>query len=304
MASFSKDDIHEIDRYLLGHMSPEEAEEFEARMENKPELKREVEVQHMLNDSIRLWRRAQLKKFLSENASSTLTGNIWGQTWTKISIGIFIVAGLLVLLNRLYWAEENEEPQGIEREAISPAPEPEPEIEEPPLPLADSLLQDTVPEEEAPVEPIEEEAAAQPPPEPAPRPRQRKPKGQPVEPIPTQGTSPFAASVRSDYVLGEKTLPVISAGTDEPVRELEVELWQSMVNFEGYKLSGNELQLYGFYPEDELRLVQDEQKLLLITNRGTFRIAPSSSFQHLQRVDSKNDDDVLPDDGKKGKDKR
>lgn len=92
-----------IEKYNQGQLKGEDLIEFEIKLSLDEQLRNEVALYKMLDETIAYGRQKQLDQYIRRNASSRLTGNFWGKKFTLLSAlgialtGIFL---LVVELNR------------------------------------------------------------------------------------------------------------------------------------------------------------------------------------------------------------
>lgn len=151
-----------INAYFGNEMSDMERQEFEARLQNDPELKREFNFEKEIVDAIKEARRVELKSMLDKvpvggGASSTVTT---GKVLTALAVTVLVGLGIY-----LVWPEDQ---QPVEQKQITltePAEDAEiviePEVEET-EPVKEEVKEETTPEtttEPQPEEVITEEKA-------------------------------------------------------------------------------------------------------------------------------------------------
>ena len=72
---------------------------------------------------------------------------------------------------------------------------------------------------------------------------------------------------------------------DKNVKQnIEVELWKSPLNYKGYKLNKNKLQLYGLQSVDGIRVYKLNDELYIKNNNAIYLIEPLNSFSAYQLV--------------------
>jgi len=67
---------------------------------------------------------------------------------------------------------------------------------------------------------------------------------------------------------------------------LKIEYWQSVVNFRGYKLSDNKLQLFDIKPEENVSLKYLDNNLYIKKSGMNYKLIPSGNFEQLQKVNN------------------
>jgi hypothetical protein len=105
--------------------------------------------------------------------------------------------------------------------------------------------------------------------------------------------------VRTNELLGEKVISLVNldgikaidsirskeAGIkEEPGKSVNVEFWQSPLNYKGYTLSRSRLVLFGFTTDESLTLYRLEQSMFMKTSGGVFRLENTADFRQLERV--------------------
>lgn len=86
-----------IEKYINGKLTVEEQIELEIKLSLNPDLEKDVAIKKLIAESLKDAQKKDLKTFMSKNASSKLTGNIWGKTWTRISAIFLILITVLVI---------------------------------------------------------------------------------------------------------------------------------------------------------------------------------------------------------------
>ena len=71
---------------------------------------------------------------------------------------------------------------------------------------------------------------------------------------------------------------------DVPGNILNIEYWESPLNYKGYKMAKNKIILYGIAPDDELKLYRYDKNIYLKNNTGTYIMEYSNDFKQLEKV--------------------
>lgn len=61
---------------------------------------------------------------------------------------------------------------------------------------------------------------------------------------------------------------------------LKIEYWESAVNFNGYKLDGNNLKVFGIKPDDKVSFKFLDDKLYIKKKENYYKLEPSGEFEH------------------------
>lgn len=91
-------DIRLFERYYHKKLSHKEAVDFEMRLSLDETFRDNYHLYKLLVASAHHQRKKTLVQYIKTNASTKLTGNIWGNTWTRISLLIVVLVGLLIFL--------------------------------------------------------------------------------------------------------------------------------------------------------------------------------------------------------------
>ena len=65
---------------------------------------------------------------------------------------------------------------------------------------------------------------------------------------------------------------------------VQIEFWQSPLNYRGYKMSKGKLVLFGAEPTEELTLYKMEEVVYMKNKTGVFRLDLSSDFRQAERI--------------------
>lgn len=114
------DDIKLFERYVAGKLTEQDAMNFELRLSLEEDLKVHFELYKLVVQTSRFQRKKQIHAYIKTNATTKLTGNIWGKTWTKVSVIIIVVMGLLILMTRQNREKDKVKAKDTETETISP----------------------------------------------------------------------------------------------------------------------------------------------------------------------------------------
>lgn len=278
----------------MNRMGGDELRDFEVRISLDPELKKEVEFERLLNETIRYYRRQQLKRYLYENATSKLMGNVWGRSWTRISAVIIILMGLLVLW--LKNIEQKEEQDGQIYEL-------HPQQEAPPAAIPDTSDElnrrdDIPPSGEEHNDAVDDE------PETNTTPVKELENLNVKSGWSNEASHSFTGdSIKVDFKIMDTLVNVFVAAPPEspdsalsagsvtsgeeasalkPAGEMHVELWQSPVNYRGYRLQDAYLQLYGISGLADKRFLYRNGLLFMETDSVIYMLKESSSFNKLE----------------------
>ena len=99
MGSTRTEDIQLFEFYELGKLDQKSRLNFELRLSLDKEFKTDYELYKLVIQSSRYYRKEKIIQFIKTNAATKLTGNIWGNTWTKISALVIALTGLLIFLS-------------------------------------------------------------------------------------------------------------------------------------------------------------------------------------------------------------
>lgn len=94
------------------------------------------------------------------------------------------------------------------------------------------------------------------------------------EPVTSDTANPLVDSLKSS----------LNIQADEVQEYLEIELWKSPLNFEGYKLSKSKLVIYGLINELILEVSLLNDIVYLKTNEGTYELERTGQFKDLRKV--------------------
>jgi len=86
-----------------GSLAKDKMLEFELALSSSKLHSKAYEQFESLVEHIKALSRDELKKYISINTSTKLTGNIWGKTWTWVSAGFIALMGILI------WIVDNQE---------------------------------------------------------------------------------------------------------------------------------------------------------------------------------------------------
>jgi hypothetical protein len=77
---------------------------------------------------------------------------------------------------------------------------------------------------------------------------------------------------------------ILEVRKDGQVKSYDVELWQSPINYRGYKLGKNKLLLYGIRAEDSVQLYHRNENTYLKTTTNVFRLQLTEDFKSYEIV--------------------
>lgn len=119
MTDPSLEDIKLFERYLAGKLTEHDAMNFELRLSLEKDLKVHFELYKLVVQTSRFQRKKQILTYIRSNAATKLTGNIWGKTWTKVSVVIIVIMGILILLAKQNRETPKTQPKSTTTETIS-----------------------------------------------------------------------------------------------------------------------------------------------------------------------------------------
>lgn len=109
---------HLIDQYLNGELSGRDLDNFKARLKD-PEFAKQVEIQRQIMETIMDERKAELKRYISENSKVNYIKNSWGNTWTYAS------AAIVILFVSAFFIIKSFDNSNSEQQTVTIAPEAE-----------------------------------------------------------------------------------------------------------------------------------------------------------------------------------
>lgn len=104
-----------LEACCLGRLDKHQTEELQRRISADKELRQDYQLVQKIILDLRSDRREGIKKYIAKNAVSALTGNIWGTWWTKASIAIILLTGILIYISKQKEQEALIKPQKTEQ---------------------------------------------------------------------------------------------------------------------------------------------------------------------------------------------
>jgi hypothetical protein len=297
MANYDKNIHLLIERYLADDLHGDELLEFEVKISLDEELQKEIEFQKLLNNAIRYGRILNLRQFLQAKTTATrISGNIWGKTWTRVSIAIFIIAGIFFILTKTN-TDVFELPEDIIKVS-------EPSVIRPAVPEEihlDTLQTDTFPDVEVlpQSQPVKPKKAV--------LPKIENDKiievdiVEPDEKLQIQEN----LNIKKEIMVSEKTINAFQTDsalffgklskrqakkiTKETETagsiEYKVQVWESPINYKGYKLENQTLTVYGISSEEmDLHLVNNQ--LYLKIDNQIYPLKEQKTFTTFKAINS------------------
>ena len=107
---------HLIDQYLNGELSGRDLDNFKAKLKD-PEFATQVEIQRQIMETIKDERKAELKRYITENSKVNYIKNSWGNTWTYAS------AAIVILFVSAFFIIKSFDNSSQQQETVTVAPE-------------------------------------------------------------------------------------------------------------------------------------------------------------------------------------
>lgn len=99
-----------------------------------------------------------------------------------------------------------------------------------------------------------------------------------------QAPSPSrTSSVRKAEKRSARSQPVSSV-SQAPIENLQIQYWQSPVNFNGYRYFRNHLDLYGIAPKDKIQLLRWSGNLYLKNNKTLYKLTEQNDYSNFVPV--------------------
>ncbi len=299
-----------IDKYLRNEMGAEELREFLVELEKNPNLSESVEVQRQIVEAIRAEGHASLKQWLAAETSDIQIKPMYGRVWMVAGIAATVVLAVFAYYFMIPKEEKdqivrNETPVSGDKSStekpnssiskLEPSDTLDAPTLPPPPPLPFVVVEEDVIEgeiDDADFENIEPRAmtdATPPPPVAAVR-RDEKLGSKNVSVLVLAETVEkkelTEVAVSSEYKKVQSKEKTITPETeDETVIKnetelIQIELWSSSVNFQGYKFWGRQLILFGPNDFDSISVLRFENLYYLKWKEDYFLLKQYNDYQY------------------------
>jgi hypothetical protein len=271
----------QIESYLSGQMSPEDASLFEAQVEVNPELRQEMNFQTEVIRGISEYRKIQLKTRLDAiNVSAN-----WWTTLQYSTLGQYIGGAIVVALiggGVYWWADKWSDDTANVNSAETEIPVTIEEIE----PEVGMIPEAEVADEQEPLLANDKKSAD----EPTKDTSTEKSKTAPTKKFNPNVKVPSAGNVNEEKAFNPDELPVPAESTSEDVKakSLEVEIVDTKSTRIRYRYYGGKLFLYGNFTHEPYEILEINsakgRNIYLFHLRAYYEILPSDKPVGVQEI--------------------
>jgi hypothetical protein len=281
-----------IDRYLSGHLTGAELEEFLQRLQADPGFRERVDFHSALRKGIEQayternmqlvlasirYRKSRVPVALKLIFFFLLVTVAVSSLWFYLAPDAGMPSGPLAVFDKFQRNEEPEKPKAVRKPAVAAKTE----TAAPAQADADTVATPATEEPEAASDSssgqsADEEVVVK-------RDELLISFSVPVAEL-TEKQGEAAKPELADKT-AQKLNPAAGLPEPEPARPvLSTEFWVSPVNYRGYRFAGNKLILFGIEEPDKVRLYRYKEQLYMVYLKSTYRLSAADDFSPYQKL--------------------